>query len=52
MTHFIERDYISSQTAHIGYSRVNDDKFPFKADFIEKMDQAIITVLQSQSKQP
>lgn len=52
MADFVERDFISSQTAHIGYSRVNDAKFPFKADFIEKMDQAIITVLQSQSKQP
>ena len=45
---FILQDFISSQTAHIGYSQVNDAKFPFKQDFIDKMDLAIMQVLKQQ----
>lgn len=41
---FEKKDALSAQTAHIGYSLVNPTKFPFKKDFIEKMDSAILKV--------
>lgn len=34
-------DVLSSQTAHIGYTRINEMNFPYKNDFIDKMDKAL-----------
>ena len=36
----VEKDEISRKTAHIGYS--NSDIYPYKADFINRMNQAIL----------
>lgn len=38
---------ISSETAHIGYTNVRSEAYPFKADFIEKMDEALAELIQS-----
>lgn len=43
---FVQKDFISAQTAHIGYTNKNLDQFPFKNDFIKRMDQALIRVTQ------
>lgn len=41
---FTKKDEISTQTAHIGYSNVGQGNFPFKNDFVDKMNKAIATV--------
>ncbi len=46
---FVQMDHLSSQTAHIGYSDVKNMNFPFKYDFVEKMNLALEQVLQQRS---
>ena len=46
---FVQKDFISSQTAHIGYTNVNSDRFPFKSDFVQRMDKAILETLNNKN---
>ncbi|GHF94067.1 substrate-binding periplasmic protein [Thalassotalea marina] len=39
-----KKDTIGAHTAHIGYSNVLPEQFPYKADFIEKMNSAIMNI--------
>lgn len=41
---FSEDRVVLSRTAHIGYTRDNGSKYPFKYDFIKKMDEALLNV--------
>ncbi|TMP37009.1 substrate-binding periplasmic protein [Pseudoalteromonas rubra] len=43
---FIEDRVVLSRSAHIGYLKGYEGKYPFKTDFIAKMDEALNTVLQ------
>ncbi|AZZ97331.1 transporter substrate-binding domain-containing protein [Pseudoalteromonas sp. R3] len=43
---FVEDRVVLSRSAHIGYLKGYEGKYPFKADFITKMDAALNTVLQ------
>ncbi|MCF2907290.1 transporter substrate-binding domain-containing protein [Pseudoalteromonas sp. DL2-H2.2] len=43
---FVEDHVVLSRSAHIGYLKGYEGKYPYKADFIEKMDEALNTVLQ------
>nr|WP_290444401.1 transporter substrate-binding domain-containing protein [Pseudoalteromonas sp. XMcav2-N] len=43
---FVEDRVVLSRSAHIGYLKGYEGKYPFKADFIAKMDEALNTVLQ------
>ncbi|TMP44369.1 amino acid ABC transporter substrate-binding protein [Pseudoalteromonas citrea] len=45
---FLEDKTILRRTAHIGYLKEGNDKFPFKNDFINKMDDALSTILERQ----
>ncbi|MBQ4863887.1 transporter substrate-binding domain-containing protein [Pseudoalteromonas sp. MMG013] len=45
---FIEDKVILRRTAHIGYLREKSKKYPFKYDFINKMDDALKIVLERQ----
>ncbi|KAF7765001.1 polar amino acid transport system substrate-binding protein [Pseudoalteromonas citrea] len=47
-TNFVEDKTILRRTAHIGYLREASIKFPFKNDFINKMDGALSTILERQ----
>ena len=38
-------DVLSSQTVHIGYTQVNEANFPYKNDFVSKMDKALQKVI-------
>lgn len=40
-TNIEKMDILSSQTAHIGYTNINETNFPYKKDFIEKMNLAL-----------
>lgn len=42
----VEMDEISRKSAHIGYA--NNNLFPFKADFVEKMNAALLKVKRAQ----
>nr|WP_275442998.1 transporter substrate-binding domain-containing protein [Pseudoalteromonas sp. OOF1S-7] len=43
---FVEDRVVLSRSAHIGYLKGYEGKYPYKADFIAKMDEALNTVLQ------
>ncbi|WP_247749539.1 substrate-binding periplasmic protein [Pseudoalteromonas viridis] len=43
---FVEDRIVLSRSAHIGYLKGYEGKYPYKADFIAKMDEALNTVLQ------
>lgn len=43
---FVEDRVVLSRSAHIGYLKGYEGQYPFKSDFIEKMDEALSTVLQ------
>jgi polar amino acid transport system substrate-binding protein len=38
---------VMTETAHIGYTNINPDTYPFKDDFILRMDQALLSVISS-----
>ncbi|WP_247687493.1 transporter substrate-binding domain-containing protein [Pseudoalteromonas luteoviolacea] len=50
MKQFKEDRIVLSRTAHIGYTKDNGDKFPYKYDFIQKMDEALLTVQAQMNK--
>ena len=43
-------DVLSSQTAHIGYTRINENNFPYKKDFVTKMDKALQRAIEKNTK--
>lgn len=45
--HIHEMLSVMSKTAHIGYTNNKNHKFPFKNDFVIKMDHAISTIMSS-----
>ncbi|MCF2857946.1 transporter substrate-binding domain-containing protein [Pseudoalteromonas sp. SMS1] len=47
---FKEDKIVLTRTAHIGYTKENGERFPYKLDFIEKMNKALRDV-QASSKQ-
>ncbi|WP_247684814.1 substrate-binding periplasmic protein [Pseudoalteromonas luteoviolacea] len=44
ISQFREDRVVLTRTAHIGYTKENGDRFPYKLDFIEKMNKALQTV--------
>lgn len=50
LTEFIDDKIIFEHTAHIGYLKDADDNYPFKDDFIEKMDKALQSVINKRNK--
>lgn len=42
-----EKYVVMEQTAHIGYVKEAENAYPYKADFIEKMDEALVQVRNS-----
>ena len=44
MSDYIQVDHISSQSAHIGYTNVKEYKYPYKYDFVTRMNAAIQAV--------
>lgn len=51
MSDFIQVDHISSQSAHIGYTNVKEYKFPYKYDFVIRMNEAIKAVNEGKTKE-
>ncbi|MFY8300917.1 substrate-binding periplasmic protein [Pseudoalteromonas sp. SS15] len=47
---FVEADELSRQTAHIGFSNSSKGNFPYKSDFIYKLNQAISIVKEQHEK--
>ena len=45
---FVEDKVLMRRTAHIGYLKGYDDRYPFKHDFIKKMDKALQQVIDRQ----
>ena len=44
-SNYIEMDFIASQLAYIGYSNTVGKRFPFKNDFVRKMDNALESII-------
>ncbi|KZN42671.1 transporter substrate-binding domain-containing protein [Pseudoalteromonas luteoviolacea] len=44
MSQFQEDKIVLTRTAHIGYTKENGERFPYKLDFIEKMNEALRVV--------
>ncbi|WP_342366050.1 substrate-binding periplasmic protein [Pseudoalteromonas sp. S16_S37] len=49
LSHIVEDRIVLRRTAHIGYVKDSLNKFPYKHDFIRKMDEALQTVIASQA---
>ncbi|WP_240503698.1 MULTISPECIES: substrate-binding periplasmic protein [Pseudoalteromonas] len=49
LSNIVEDRVILRRTAHIGYVKDATDRYPYKHDFIEKMDEALQTVLATQA---
>lgn len=51
MSDFIQVDHISSQSAHIGYTNVKEYKYPYKYDFVIRMNEALKAVNEGRTKE-
>ncbi|WP_235423501.1 substrate-binding periplasmic protein [Pseudoalteromonas luteoviolacea] len=47
---FKEDRVVLSRTAHIGYTKDNGEKFPYKYDFIKRMNEALLSVQQQMNE--
>lgn len=51
MSNFIQVDHISSQSAHIGYTNVKEYKYPYKYDFVVRMNEALKAVNEGRTRE-